>query len=120
VKKSSDSRNPVGVNAGQRLRGLESLLGLKRSDEDTVGSEQVVDGGTFGEELGVGEDVKVDSRARVGVEDGSHRLGGSARDGRLLDDDLGGSSDSGDLTGGELDVAGRGEGREERGSEWES
>ena len=114
----SNSRNPVVVDGGKSSGSLLSLLGLERSDKNTIGSEQVGDGGSLSKELGVGKDIEVNSRSRVGVEDGPHRLSGSAGDGGLLDDNLGGGSDSSDLSSGELDVAERGrkgrEGRTER------
>lgn len=82
---------------------------MEGSDEDSVGREQVADGGTLGEELGVAENVESDTGSRVGVENGSHRFRSPTRNGRLLDNDLGRGSDSSDLSGGELNVAGDGE-----------
>jgi hypothetical protein len=112
-RKSSYSRDPIVVDGGKSRGSLLSLLGLEGSDKDTIGSEQVGDGSSLSKELGVGEDIKVDSRSGVGVEDGPHRLSSSARDGGLLDDDLGGGGNSSDLSSGELDVAEGGERREE-------
>lgn len=97
--------DPVGVDISQSLASPQSTLGLQRSDEDSVGSEEIGDGGSLGQELGVGKDVKVDSGLGVGVKDGPHRLGGSARNGGLLNDNLVGGGNSGDLSGSKLDVA---------------
>lgn len=97
--------DPVGVDLRESLAGVEARLGLERSDKDTVGGEEVSDGGSLGKELGVGENVESASGLRVGLEDGAHRLCGTARDGGLLDDDLGGSGDLGDAAGGKLEVA---------------
>lgn len=107
-------RNPVSVDVGEGLASLETLLGLERTDEDSIGREQVADSGTLGEELGVAEDVESDTGSRVGVENGSHRLRSSAGNGRLLDNDLGRGSDSSDLSSGELNVAGDGDERSAR------
>jgi len=67
------SGDPVGVDVGQGGTSVETTLALERSDEDSVGSEQVLDGGTLGQELGVGQNVEVASRPSVGLEDGPHR-----------------------------------------------
>lgn len=107
-------RNPVGVDVGEGLASLKTLLGLEGTDENSVGRKQVADSGTLGEELGVAENVEPDTRSRVGVEDGSHRFRSSAGDGRLLDDDLGRGSDSSDLSGSEFNVARDGEERSAR------
>jgi hypothetical protein len=64
--------DPVVVDVGKGLTSVKTRLVLKRSNEDSVGVEQVRDGGSLGEELGVGEDVESATRSRVGLEDGSH------------------------------------------------
>lgn len=46
----------------QRCEGCGSVApggGLLRSDQDTAGAEEVADGGAFGQEFGVGEDLEV-------------------------------------------------------------
>lgn len=43
--------DPVGVDVRQSLASGKTRLGLKRTDEDTVRGEKVVDGGTLGKEL---------------------------------------------------------------------
>ena len=63
------------VDGSEGGAGIETGLSLKGTDKDTVWGEQVVDGGTFCEELGVREDVKLASWLGVGLEDGSHRPG---------------------------------------------
>lgn len=98
-------RDPVGVDASQRLACRDTFLGLEGTDEDTVRSEQVVDGSSLGKELRVGEDIEPASWLGVCLEDSSHGLGGSAWHGGLLNDDLGGGSDLGDTAGCEFDVA---------------
>ena len=47
-------RDPVGVHGREGGGRLLSLLGLEGSDENTVRREQVGDGGSLGEELGIG------------------------------------------------------------------
>lgn len=108
-------------------------MGLEGTDEDPVRGEEVLDGGTFGQELGVGQDVEPAAGLGVGLEDGPHgpvqsekqggfrdqsmrwiqgesrretvdSLGGPAGDGRLLDDNLGRGRDLGDPSGSQLDV----------------
>lgn len=100
--------HPVAVDVAEGLLGGFALGGLEGADEDAVGAEQVGDGGALGQELGVAEDVEAAAGAGVGFEDGAHGLGGAARDGGLLDDDLGGGGHGGDVAGGQLDVAGGG------------
>lgn len=45
------SRNPVGVDVGERLASGDTGFALERTDQDSVGAEQVIDGGTLGKEL---------------------------------------------------------------------
>ena len=100
-----DSRNPVGIHIDERLAGILSLLCLQRTNEDTVGCEEVGNGGSFSQEFGVGEDVEAAAGLGIRLENGAHRLSRPAWHGRLLDDDLGGSRDGGDATRRRLDVA---------------
>jgi hypothetical protein len=65
-------RDPVGVDVLQRFTGGETLGGLERTDKDPVRGEKVGDGGTLGQELGVGEDVESTTGLGVGLEDGPH------------------------------------------------
>ena len=57
------------------------------ADEHSIGLKQVVDGGTFGEELGIREHFEVQSLV-VGIQDAFHRGSGTNRESRLLDDNL--------------------------------
>lgn len=107
--------NPVGVDLGEGGAGILARLGLEGADEDTVGGEEVADGGTLSKELGVGENVEAASGLGVGLKDGAHStacqhtvhkihsLGGAARDGRLLYDNLARGGDLGDAAGSELE-----------------
>ena len=98
------TRNPVGVDGGQTLACALTGFGLERTDQDSVGGEQVLDGGTLGQEFRVGQNVELASGLSVSLENGSHRFGGSARDGRLLDNNLGRVGDLGDPSGSQFDV----------------
>lgn len=69
---NSLSGNPVGVDGGQTGACALTGFGLKRTDQDSVRGEQVLDGGTLGQEFGVGQDVELASGLGVGLEDGSH------------------------------------------------
>ena len=64
--------DPVGVDVGESGASVDTLLGLERSDEDPVRGKEVLDGGTLGQELGVGQDVEPTARLGVGLEDGPH------------------------------------------------
>jgi hypothetical protein len=64
--------DPVGVNLFEGFACGDTLIGLERTDEDTIRVEEIGDCGTFSEEFRVGEDIKCASWARVGFEDGSH------------------------------------------------
>lgn len=96
--------NPVGVDGGQRGTGVFTLLSLERTNEDSIGSEQVSNGGTLSQELGVGQDLEFTSRLRVSLEDSSHRLGSSTRNSRFLNNDLGRGRNFGNSSGSQLDV----------------
>ena len=48
------ARDPVGVNRRQRLHGLGRLA----ADQHAIGVQQVLDGGAFGQELGVAQHVE--------------------------------------------------------------
>lgn len=43
--------NPVLVDGLERVAGVDTRLALERTDEDSVGGEQVVNGGTLSQEL---------------------------------------------------------------------
>ena len=100
-------RYPVRVDIGQRGGRVAALGRLEGANQNTIGAEKVVDGRSLGEELGIGENVEVAAGLAVGLEDGAHRLGCPARNGGLLDDDLGRCRDGGNTAGREFDVAGR-------------
>ena len=55
--------NPSSVNVDESLSSLLSIRSRSRTDQDSVGVEQVGDGGTSSQELGVGENLEVDARA---------------------------------------------------------
>ena len=95
--------DPVGVDADELLSGGQALGGLLPTDEDAVGLHEVVNGGTLGKELRVGQDLELESLL-VDLEDAADGLGGTDGDGRLLHDDLVGGGNLGNLTGAELAV----------------
>ena len=105
ARKYVDSRNPVSIHVDERLARVLSLLCLQRTYEDTVGREEVGDGGPFSQELGVGEDVEAAAGLGVRLENGAHRLRRTAGDCRLLYNDLGRLRDIRNLARRELDVA---------------
>lgn len=98
--------DPVSIHVAEGRARRLALLGLEGADEDTVGAEEIGDGGTLSQELRVGEDVETAAGLRVGLEDGAHGFGGAAWNGRFLDDDLGGVRYLGNTTRGKLDIAG--------------
>lgn len=98
-------RDPVGVYASEGCACIFALLSLQRTDQDTIGLEEIRDGGSLSEELGVGKDVEPAARLAVGLEDGAHRLCSPAGHSGLLDDDLGGVRDGGDATRRRFDIA---------------
>lgn len=54
--------NPGSVNVDKGLGGLLARGSGSGTDKDSVGVEQIVDGGTGSQELGVGENFEVDAR----------------------------------------------------------
>lgn len=95
--------DPVGVDADELLGGGQALGSLLPTDEDTVGLHEVVNGGTLGEELRVGQDLELESLL-VDLEDAADGLGGTDGDGRLLHHNLVGGGNLGNLTSAELAV----------------
>lgn len=96
--------NPAGVDADEGFDGGLAFGGGFTADEDAIGVFEVGDGGAFGEELGVGEDLEF-AVGGVGAEDGFEGFGGFDGDGGFFDDDFGAVRDFGDGAGGEFDVA---------------
>ncbi len=88
-----------GVDLRQGLPGLQSAFRFPGADEDAVRLFQVADGRSFGQELGIGEDVETDA-VFPAVQDPFHGERGLHRQGALLDDDLGGFRKLKDLPGG--------------------
>jgi hypothetical protein len=79
--------DPIGVYANERLGGLEALGSLVSSNQDTVGLEQIRHGSTFGKELWVAQDLKVETLG-VGLQDAADGLSRADGDGRLFDNNL--------------------------------
>ena len=96
--------DPVGVDGSQTSASALTGFGLERTDQDSVRGEQVLDGGTLGQEFGVGQDVELASGLSVGLEDGSHGLGSPARNSRLLDNDFGRVGNLGNSSSSQFDV----------------
>ena len=69
------------------------------ADDDAVGMEEVLDGGAFAQELGVGDHVEEAAGDAVALDGAADPLVGVDRDGAFFDDDL---------------VAGQGRGRSRR------
>src|SRR5690606_9899471 len=67
-------RYPRGVNVDERLYGLLVFA----TNEDPVRMVQVSDGGAFGQEFGIGEDMEINAVARI-VEDALQRFGRTHR-----------------------------------------
>mmetsp|Transcript_5034 Transcript_5034/g.14298 ORF Transcript_5034/g.14298 Transcript_5034/m.14298 type:complete len:451 (+) Transcript_5034:158-1510(+) len=95
--------DPVGVDAGELLGCGDARGILLPADEDAVGLHEVVDGGALGEELRVGQHLELEALL-VDLEDAADGLGGTDGDGRLLDNDLVGGRDLGNLTSAQLAV----------------
>ena len=102
--KEESSRDPVSVDTCKCCTCVEAFFCLQRADEDAIRSKKVANGGSFCKELGVGEDVKTAVWFRVGLEDGTHRLGCAAGDCGLFDYNLGGVGHCCDTAGCEFDV----------------
>lgn len=95
----------MGIDVPEGLARVFALLSLERTNQDTVGREEIGDGCALGQKLGVGQNVKAAAGLGVGLEDSAHRLGGAAWHGRLFDDDFGRTRNLGNATRRELDVA---------------
>lgn len=100
------SWNPVSVNFGKSLLCSNTFSSLKSTDQNTIGVQQILNGGTLCQEFGVGTDVEVNSRSGVGLQNGAHALGSTARNSRLLDNDLGALRNFGNTASGTFDIAG--------------
>lgn len=100
-----DSRDPVGIYASKRRARVLALLGLETADKNTIGAEEIRHSGAFCKELRVRKNIEAAAWLGVCLEDGAHRFGGTAWDGRLFDDDLGGGRDVRDAARSALDVA---------------
>jgi hypothetical protein len=57
------ARNPSVVNLDESLSSSLTGGGRSRTDQDTVRVEEIIDGGTGSQELGVGENLEMDTRA---------------------------------------------------------
>mmetsp|Transcript_331 Transcript_331/g.957 ORF Transcript_331/g.957 Transcript_331/m.957 type:complete len:525 (+) Transcript_331:274-1848(+) len=98
-------RHPPLVHSLERGNSLEARLRLPSADEHAVGLLEVVDGGTFGKELGVRQDVEPDGL--IHAVPGEHllnSLGRLDRDRGLLNDDLRRRARLGDGARGRLPV----------------
>lgn len=78
---------------------------MERTNENAIRFQQILDSSSFREEFRIGEYVETAVGLRVGLENGAHRLGGTAWNSGLLDDDLGTSGDSGNSASSEFNVA---------------
>lgn len=94
--------DPGGVDLDEGFGGCAALFGLFAANEDTVGVEQVLDGGAFGEEFGVGEDLVFVAVAGC-AEDAFDGFGGADWEGGFFDDDFVAVGFFGDLAGAEFD-----------------
>ena len=97
--------NPAGINRGQRFDGGIAFRGDFAADEDAVGGFEVFDGGAFGEEFGVGEDLESGAVRGVGREDRLDRRCRFHGDRALFDDDFVAHGNFRDQAGGGFDVA---------------
>jgi hypothetical protein len=80
------ARDPGVVDLDESLGSSLAGGGRSGTDKDTVRVEKIVDGGTGSQELGVGENLEVNTRAVHG-ESISDKLGSSARNSGLLNND---------------------------------
>ena len=74
------------------------------SDDDAVRVQEVGDGSSFAQELGVRDDVKEVALDSVALQRAADPLVGVDGHGTLLDDDLVGGQRAGDLAGDGLDI----------------
>lgn len=80
------ARDPSVVNLDESLGSPLTGGSGGRTDKNTVRVEEIVDGGTGSQELGVGENLEVNART-IHVKSISNKLSSSARNSRLLDND---------------------------------
>lgn len=89
------SKSPLSSNA---------FRSLKSSNQDTIGVQQILDGCALCQEFGVGTDIEANAGSGVSLQDGTHALSSTARNSRLLNNNLGALCDFGNTTSGTLNI----------------
>ena len=97
-------RYPVGIDLSEGRTSINTLRCLQRTDQNTVRPEEIIDGRALSQEFWIRKNIEPRVRPRVCFQDRSHRFGRTAWYGRLLNDNLGRGSDSGNPASGELNV----------------
>ena len=93
----------MGVDVEECLDRGQTFGRLVSTDQDTVGIFKVLDGGPFGEEFGVGENLEFSLGGAV-LENGFDRRSSADREGGFLHDDFIGGGNLGDFPCAEFDV----------------
>lgn len=78
---------------------------LQRSDKNAIWCEEVGNSRPLGKEFRVREDVESAVGFRVGLEDGTHGLGGTTWYSWFFNDNFGGTSNSSDAARSEFNIA---------------
>jgi hypothetical protein len=101
-------RDPIVIDLHEGLASTLALGCLERSDQDTIGGKEILDGSTLGQKLRIGQDVEATAWFRVGLKNGAHGLGCATWDGGFLNNNLGRGGNARDLTCRELDITAEG------------
>ena len=97
-------RYPVGIDLSEGRTSINTLRCLQRTDQNTVRPEEIIDGRALSQEFWIRKNIEPRVRPRVCFQDRSHGFSRTAWYGRLLNDNLGRGSDSGNPASGELNV----------------
>lgn len=97
-------RNPVSVDISKSPLSSNAFRSLKSSNQDTIGVQQILDGCALCQEFGVGTDIEANAGSGVSLQDSTHALSSTARNSRLLNNDLGALCDFGNTTSGTLNI----------------
>src|SRR5690554_4021953 len=95
--------DPAGIDVHKGLYGGLTCFILSPANKYAVGLVQVLYGGAFGQKLGIGEHLKVQTFV-LGIQNGAYALSSTYGQGRFFDHDLVARGYPGYLTGAELYV----------------
>ena len=82
VVRMRSRRHPVGVDVHHGLDGLPARWRFAAADQHAIGMLEILDGGAFGQELRVGDDVEVDALVPLALR--MHSIASAVRTGSVL------------------------------------